>query len=173
MHANAITRIFAAGCLGVLGWIALTPAPADAPRPEAAVSPVAARIVAKTILAQQLRAGRLSAAEAAAVFAWLNGQAPVLMGDGSDPCQAVLNWGEQAAGGKPADNRCGGPRSRSPLRLPSVIEADCRELFARATDAAQRNRVIPVDGVDIDDLRLVEGRRSPCKRRDGRLMGPR
>ncbi len=158
MSVNTAARIIGGGILAAAGWVVLTPVP-DPPAATAGVPshadvpPVGARIMAKTAVARELLAGRLSPAEAAAVFGWLNRQPPALAAAEDDPCGAVIAWAEAVTNGVSA------PRVRRAsglIRLPAVNEDACWELLNRAAAAASRGRGHPPGRVAIADLRLAE-----------------
>jgi hypothetical protein len=181
MRVKIATRIIAGGYLAIAVWVicSLEPTvPADGPN-VAVPSPVVVRIVAKTVVARELLTGRLSLSEATAVFDWLNRQPPALTANDARasagfppeefPSRAVLNWIEEATGGEPLNPRGSQiyrrwedelqSQARSPLKSPSVIEDDCRELLERARAGIRPDSGCASDWVTIEGLRLVEGRR--------------
>ncbi|HEY1377056.1 MAG TPA: hypothetical protein VGF55_09695 [Gemmataceae bacterium] len=154
MFAKVGGRVIAVSGVVAAGWIALAPAPdppdvtAGIPR-HANVQPIRVRIMAKTIVARELLAGRLSLSEAAAVFGWLDRQPPALAARDDDPCRAVAAWAESLAGDGPAEIR----RSAGPP--PPVNETACRELMNRAAAAVSRDRGLTAEQAAVSDLRLV------------------
>jgi hypothetical protein len=180
MRANILTRIIAGSYLAIAIWVVCSPeptVPADGPD-VAMASPVFVRVVAKTVVARELLAGRLSLPEATAVFDWLNRLPPALSDDvraraGADPeespYRAVLNWVELPAGANQSvpnvrrlidlQEEQRQSEARSPLQLPAVIEDDCSELVERSRAAIRPGSGCACDRVTIDGLRLVEGRR--------------
>jgi hypothetical protein len=160
MTANVATRIIAPACLAVMAAVVLRPPAADpASRAEVVRPSVEPRIVAKMVVAREVRAGRLSPAEAAAVFHWLNRQPPALGAVDADPCGAVVTWVERSAGAEPFESTPERCSDRAAAPLPAAIEKDCREFLNRSAAAVQRQRGRPDEMVTVNDLRLVERRR--------------
>jgi hypothetical protein len=162
MLANHGTRVIGAAGLAVMACVGLAPTPHETspePNPPDA-SPVEARIVAKTIVTREACAGRLTALEAAAVFEWLNRQAPPLLGTADRKIalavrvQGALDWMAAATGGEPPAHA-----DQSARQYPAVIESECRELLRRAQAALTKRAGCAADRLTINDLDLVVSRR--------------
>jgi hypothetical protein len=171
-------RVIAVLFLVAAAWVA--PAPqSDSLRPPADDVALAnsaglrARIVAKAVVARELFAGRLSLAEATAVFAYVNGQRTDEVVNAPPPAEseaaarAVLEWSKSSFGSARTDSTI---RERTfrleeelgrassagpPYEPPPVNEVDCRELIERSAAAVRADRGRLVDRVNVSDLRLV------------------
>jgi hypothetical protein len=158
----------------------LDPTPEDAP--DAVSARLQARSIAKSAVAQEVVAGRLTLPEAAAVFGWLNRLSPSAMTDTlrglhDTPrdaaltdldvlCYQVVLYVGQVAGRESPAYRAGrsaviAGRCRpvcGRAELPEVNDADCRHLLARAEEwvAGGAASGAPDPLPRADDLRLVE-----------------
>jgi hypothetical protein len=162
MLANNWTRIVTACFLSIMAWIALTPKPEiqSTRLGPGETLQVDTRITAKAVVARELLAGRLSLAEATAVFAWLVRQPPTAV---EGTAQEVFDWAMSSSRGANNADAVSSfaaleDRSAGGAPLLTVNETDCQELMARAAAAVFADRGCPVDHVTIADLRLVRSR---------------
>jgi hypothetical protein len=188
MSARIATRVISGGGFALVAWIALMP-PLDPPADDARLTEAAridkriaaidVRIVAKTVVARQLLAGRLSVAEATAVFLWLDQQPPdpsargndILEAEAVSPTPVVLHWAGSVASVRLIDPLAlegvgcledvpgivRGTGSR--FELPAVNEAGCNELLTWAgATRIHMTRGAPVDWDSADRLPLIQSR---------------